>query len=335
MTGRSHPGDPTIGPQSITDSGPPRVIYNSARTIRLQLAGNGNVVLNGFRAGGHYMQASGSVYALDRASSASYDLDDADAHPGFGAPGIDAGSPEMWIAVFAARRAGESTATVNFVPYLLVTAYNSNTKTATFDALAGTMTTGAEWTGTDILACHEGGLFSWRTSTIASNTATTVTLSSSLSLAAGDYLLPAPPLGAEYKYLCSLKLDYAPGANEWRNFCFSGRDTNSTTGNPFGNITSTSDIELDMSGYVSPLATGWIAAIQAYRSSTTDGSQLYISHDQGSLHTIAQVGLDRTAVANAGVTSPARGAFGASQSIYARVNHADTVGRVNILGWSE
>lgn len=323
------------------DSGGPRIIYNSARTVRVLALGSRGVAMLGFRAGGHWSKAAGPVRTLAQPITTPYDYDAC--REGFGAPALTALEPEMWIAVFAHAPAGRTEATIRMVPFLEVTAWDANTRTAAINDTIGAMATAGEWAGVDLLACHESGVFSWRTSTIASNTASSVTLAASAAswgLAAGDYLLPAPAGGGDYRYLGALKMDYAsPGVYEWRNFAMSGggKRTSSTTGDPFENITSLTDVALDMRGYVSPLATGWTAAIHAYGIDVdaASGAAFYVSHDQGSLHAVARVAADRVPSAGFGVSSMASAIFGAKQEVYGRVVNANSVGEVDILGWSE
>lgn len=307
--------------------GVPRVTWNGEHTVAHPAA---YVALTGFRVGGCAQRLTGPVVAL-AAGSATYNSQ----LTGITIPSLDATYDTLWVAAFAVPSA-PAVGAIQFQPFLKLTSWSAGV--ASFDSRAGTMTTNA-YAGCSALVCHENGAFSWSTTTVVSNTTNSVTLANAgLSLAAGDYILLSPPGYSAFGYMVSLLLDYSVGAAdgfEWRNFATAAARTNSYGGNPFGNITSTTYTELDFRGHVSPLATGVVGSIQAYRlAADGQGAYLYLGHDSAN-HVIASCGQDRTSAYGDGQSANFAATFGAKQSLWAKVDDASTVGNVVLYGWTE
>jgi len=325
----------------VSDPGIPRITWAGPRSVRIT---GYNVLMNGFRFAGYYSLAGKTVKSL-ATSDDIYAYDTLVA--GFSLPRLNRTSPEMWVGVFAVAKPFDTVATIRFVPFLRVETYDRTTNRIIFASNVGEMTP-EYFANTDLLVCEEGGTLNGTVVRIVTNTATSLTLErSTLLLTAGDYVLPAPGSGYEYKYLRTLKLENHtrsdnPDSTELRNFVFSEGRTYSYTGrwsspsNPSGDITAT-DLpgqKLDFTDWVFPLATGLIGVGQAFITSTSGGSAcLYLDHD-GSNHVIASVCVDRT-TAGQGFSSPFIVAFGRVQSLWARVNATDVVGRVVVHGWVE
>jgi len=316
-----------------TDPGVPRVLWAGPRSIRVL---GRNVVLNGFRRGGHYSDMAGPLRRLDT-TDGLYSFDD---HlTGVSAPNLGPDFPEVWVAVFAVETRGDA-ATIAFVPFLRVTRFDPASRRAWFDSRSGTLEPTA-FRNRSVLVCQEDGAFSWRVVDATDNSAEALTLrSAGTRLAPGDFLLPAPARSRRFKYLCSLKLDYSPAVGgrtrgEWRNFTISQGRTQSYVGNPFGDIRSPNLRELRFTGHVSPLATGVFGSAQAYLLSSGGGpAYFYLSHDAAN-HVIASVGSDRTSGWGDGGSTPITAAFGERQSLWGAVNSAEAVGRFVIQGWTE
>lgn len=322
-------GTSGVGWQRVNDvveGGPPLLRWAGIRTVRVL---GSNVTLNGFRVAGAALDYSGPNLQFD-AETYTYD----DGLNGIGMPTMDATYLKTWVAAFAVESAGQ--ATLAWQPFLRVESWIGGV--ATYDVREGAMTPSA-FVGTPCLICHENGEVSWRVVTITANTANTVTLSDpTLTLTAGDYILPAPAGHSVYRYLGSLLLDWSDGVAgdcEWRNFATSGRQLNSYTGNPFGDLTSLTYQELDFRGYISPLATGVLGNVQVFRLATDgNGCYAYFGHDSAD-HVIASVGRDRTSAWGDGLSAPMSCVFSQGQKLWAKVDDAASVGRLTIYGWIE
>ena len=320
---------------SVVDPGVPRIQWYGPRTVKVY---GHELVLNGFRFGGHSSKARAAARPLTTANG----LYDYDSHvEGFSMPALSPAAPEMWVAAFAvAARAGSAPARIAFVPFLKVVERSGDV--VTFAPHAGAMAPGF-YAGAEVLVCSAGGQFSYHLTTITANTASSVTLADApAALAAGDSLLPAPGLGVLFKYLRSLKLDYSPAApgspafGEWRNFVFRGGRTYSQTGNPWGTFSATwqSKRRLDLRDFVSPLATGVFGVAQAHVASGT-AQPAYVTVFDDGVHYIAHVGDDRAVPPSDGLSSMFEAPFFWGQEIWVALNGTQQTGAVTILGWME
>ncbi len=258
------------------------------------------------------------------------------AHEGYGAPTYDSAWPEVWVALFGVALPATEGVSLRFAPFLRVA--SSDGVEVSVDPHAGELVPGF-FAGGQALLCHEDGDRSGRIVDVADNTAQTLRFEREVLLTEGDYLLLAPrtELGAvPFRYVRSLKFDVLPdGGLEWRNFQFSGDDTYSYTGNPFGDLRNTSYEALDFRDYVSPLASGVIGTLQVFRlSEDGGGASMQVSHDSSN-HIVAVVSTDRSTY-GAGLTTPFRAPLQRSrQELYVKVNDPNTVGRITITGWTE
>jgi hypothetical protein len=305
------------------DPGIPHIQYEGARSIKVF---GQNVTLNGFRYAGFYTKSTATTKPFTNAIVIySYDI----FKRGVGMPSL-AGGGEMWVAVFAVSTPTSSTASIAFVPFLRATSYNAGV--VTINTNVGALTAGY-FTGADVLICKSAGQWSGRVTTASGNGTGTITLAdTSISISAGDYVLPAPGPGVEYKYLRSLKLEAEP--SEWRNFYFAGNRVYSYTGNPFGNISSTSGQAIDFSNYVSPLSVGVIGSVQTYITDAS-GSAAYTYITADAVHVTAQIGVDRTSTSGDGTSGMFDAAFFRDQQLWIKVSAANVIGRITILGWIE
>jgi hypothetical protein len=321
------------------DPGVPKLSWAGLREI--QVYGH-HAVLNGFRFGGHYSKAGGPSKPFDKPNGVySYD----DNHPGFSMPNLHNRDTAMWVAVFASSRPGTPTAGVSFMPFLRVVSHDKDTGLMKFNSSVGEMEADF-FVGAEALVIQEGGFFSNKVVKITANTADSVTLPAGLSLAADDYVLPAPGPEMDYKYLCSLKLDHSPGATrppynskyalEWRNFAFRDNMTYSATGRPHPDIRNpAAPVQIDFRHHVSPLATGVIVVGQAISEAASDsGAYLALSHDS-SRHEVAHFGVGRAPVNGMCTLSNGIVGFGRVQSLWATISRKGVIGRVIICGWVE
>lgn len=305
------------------DASIPLIQYEASRSIKVF---GHYATLNGFRYAGAYTKSTGPTRPFTSAVSV-YDYDTY--KRGVGMPAISGGA-EIWIAVFAVAPTTGTTASIAFVPFLRATAYSAGT--VTFNTSVGTLVSNY-FTGADVLICKSAAQWSGKVTTATGNSGTTLTLAdSSITITTNDYVLPAPGPGVDYKYLRSLKLEAVNP--EWRNFYFAGDRVYSYTGNPFGNITSTSAVALDFSHYVSPLAVGVLGSVQTYITDAS-GSSAYTYIMPDAVHTTAQIGVDRTSASGDGISAMFEAPFFRDQQLWVKVLAGNVVGRVVILGWIE
>jgi hypothetical protein len=227
------------------------VVYNNATSVKVF---RNHAVMGGFRFRGQYSKGRAPMFPMPASKIASV------------ATGLGAESTartESWYAVFACANAGDSTATLKVMPFLragTVSGSNVPLIKAGEGVHALTAQTYA-WSaannlaGVECLVITEGGKFSGRTTTITANIAGQVTLASVGTVAAYDFLLPAPPGFEHFVYLGSFYFDTA----EVRNIADAGvvvkakmiqlADPNFTVSGAVASWT-----ELRFGGYICPLA---------------------------------------------------------------------------------
>jgi hypothetical protein len=249
-------GEPTQG--NLSDmlrpvaAGPrDAIVYNNATSVKVFRS---HAVMGGFRFRGQYSKGRAPCFPMPTSKVASVST-------GLGAE--SAVRPENWYAVFAVANAGDATATLKVMPYLragTVSGSNVPLIKAGEGIHALTAQTYA-WSsvnnmaGTDCLVISEGGAFSGRVTTITANVAGQVTLGTIGSVAAYDFLLPAPPGFTHYVYLGSFYFDTA----EVRNIADAGivvkaKMVNLSDPNFPSSGAVASAVELRFGGYISPLA---------------------------------------------------------------------------------
>ncbi|MFK8001871.1 MAG: hypothetical protein AB8H86_19910 [Polyangiales bacterium] len=317
-------GAPGPAGDSGADYGLGDISWNGSTTVRVR---GHFVTMSGFYYAGAYSQRGGTYSLPSQVNDVSYEA----ALDGYALPTHNVERPAEWVALFSVAAPDEERASFRFVPYLRVV--SADGRGATVDAAAGTMTPG-RFDGAKVLLCHEGGLRSGRVVTLESNDASGLVFAEDVELAEGDYVLIAP--ADEFRYGRTFKLDVPFNAPmEWRNFQFSGHDTYSYTGNPFGDRTSEDYESLDLRFYISPLATGVIGTIQAFRLAEDGaGASFQVAHD-ASNHVVASVSSDRTSAYGDGVIVPFRAPVNRQRQELSVRTGAGSVGRVVITGWSE
>lgn len=318
------PGAPGTAAELAGDYALGDISWNGATTVRVR----GHFVsMSGFYYAGAYSER-GRTYPLPgQVSDVTYEA----ALDGYALPTHNASRPSEWVALFSIVLPGEESASFRFVPYLRVV--SADGRNAQVDAATGIMTAG-RFDESKVLLCHESGIRSGRIVTLESNDASGLVFAEDVELAEGDYLLIAP--ADEFRYGRTFKLDVPLGAPmEWRNFQFSGRDTYSYTGNPFGDRTSQDYEQLDLRFYISPLATGVIGTLQAFRLAEDGaGASFQVAHDSSD-HVVASVSSDRTSGYGDGAIVPFRAPVNRQrQELSVRTSPA-SAGRVVITGWSE
>lgn len=335
-TGEPGPPGPSGPPGEEGPQGAPGPAAASGDYALGDIAWNGSTTV---RVRGHFVTMSGFYYAGAHSErgetyllpSQVNDVTYEDALDGYEAPTHNDERPSQWVALFSVALAGDERASFRFVPYLRVV--SADGRSVTVDVAAGSMMPG-RFDGAKVLLCHEGGLRSGRVVSLESNEASELVFAEEVELADGDYVLIAP--ADEFRYGRTFKLDVPLDAPmEWRNFQFSGRDTYSYTGNPFGDRTSEAYESLDLRFYISPLATGVIGTIQAFRLAEDGaGASFQVAHD-ASNHVVASVSSDRTSGYGDGAIVPFRAPVNRQRQELSVRTGAGSVGRVVITGWSE
>lgn len=304
--------------------------------------GLGDIAWNGpttVRVRGHFVSMNGFAYAGARSEQgATYplpaqvnDITYGDAIEGYGAPTHNPIRPEQWVALFAVAEPGADVASFRFAPFLRV--QSSSGRDVEVDPSAGGLTPGF-YDGASVLLAHENGNRSGRVVVLQSHGTSSLRFAEDVELAEGDHLLIAP--SDSFRYARSFKLDIpAGGLTEWRNFQFSGNDTYSYTGNPFGDLRNADFEALDLREHISPLAIGVIGTLQSFRS-TDDGAGtvFQIAHDNAN-HVVASVSADRTGSFGDGATVPFRAPLNRlRQEVFGRVGDG-SLGRLVVTGWVE
>jgi hypothetical protein len=322
-----------------------RVTYVNATSVHVNVPEN--VPMAGFRFAGSYKKSRVPLFASGAASSIKTVTTASD----LGAE--SAVKVENWYGIFACADDG-GTIAYKLMPFLRVGSIASDVVTLNA-AGEGVHTTSAatySWSstdnlaGTDCLIINEtinsrANSFSGRVTTITANTSTTVTLSDEGTVAALDFLLPAPPGYDHYVYLGSFYYDTA----EVRNIADTGsavkaKMINSADPNYSASGSIASAVQLRWGGYICPLATAAIVK-DTFSLSTASLGQCATAfwHDSGS-HEIEQTFTQKEATATTthvsdNITLP----FGFDQSSYyltfGSLDSSRASGSIEIKGWIE
>lgn len=228
------------------------VVYNNATSVKVF---RNHAVMGGFRFRGQYSKGRAPMFPMPASKIASVST-------GLGAEATV--RTENWYAVFACANAGDATATLKVMPFLRAgTVSGSNVPLIkageaihTLTAQTYSWSTANNLAGVECLVITEGGKYSGRTTTITANVAGQVTLSNVGTVAAYDFLLPAPPSFTNFVYLGSFYFDTA----EVRNIADAGvvvkaKMVNLTDPNFTASGSVPAWTELHFGGYISPLAT--------------------------------------------------------------------------------
>lgn len=272
-----------------------RCNYQTGTSLRVH--GGDSLMLGGFRYFGAYKKQGRFI---NTGVSGFTDLESADS----GDLGVETTRKlESWYAAFGVANTADTTCQFKLMPYLraisvagsvvsLGTAgegVHLSTESPAPDPADEIAATTYAWAndslaGVDCLVITEAGLWSGRVTTITANTNGTVTLADASGVAAGDFLLPAPPGFTEYAWLVDHYMDTA----EWRNIADAGatvgaymitQKTLSET-DEYPSLTSFS-----FAGYISPLAGSVYCDLSFTIASATGDVNHVFSHD-GSEHVI-------------------------------------------------
>lgn len=193
-----------------------------------------------------------------------------------------------WYGVFAVANASSTNAVLKMAPFFRVQSVAGSV--ITFGGAGEAQDYASAYTydvptpnnavGVDVLVVSETinsvqNYYSGRLTTVTANTATTLTLASIGTIAAGDWVIVAPPGFTDYCYLSSL---YNDGAT--RNFADSGsivktRSIQIPTGATLDGALSASGVQFIVAGIVPPLATGAVLEVTQSLSTASTGDFLY------------------------------------------------------------
>lgn len=272
------------------------LVYNDADSVKLFST---YVTMGGFRFRGQYTKGRAPVFAMPSTKVAEYNTT--------GCPVLSAVKAETWVAVFAVANRGNATATLRTMPFLRLAAPSG----LVCNIIAGgenvtnlTATASHSWTstnnlaGAEVLIISENGAFSGKTTTVTANTSTSITLANVHGLAAGDFILVAPPGWDHFCYLGSFYFD----TSEVRNFYDTGTMVkakmvvNTTTSIATGAFAAATEIKFQ--GNISPLATGVILDSSATISTASTGNVAeYFDGDSGA-HTVQTKYVEKEASGN-------------------------------------
>ena len=304
-----------------------------------------HILMGGFRFFGQYTKARVPVFSRTTGSpptiSTSTDLGaESTAHL------------NGWYAVFACADSGDATPSFKLMPYLRVgtVAGSQITFCSGAEGVHTNTATSYAWTainnlaGTDCLIINEtvngrANAFSGRTTTITANTTTTITLSDIGTIAAFDFILPAPPNFDHYCYMGSF---YYESPGDVRNIGDTGslvkakmidtQDPNWSANGQIGTIAS--PVAIRFGGYVCPLATGVVVKDTSSFSTASTGTYAAYFDIDGSNHIVQEFFATKEASATEtqsmdGITVP----FCFSQAFY--YSNAGSLIALRILGTLE
>lgn len=332
----------TIPTKRVSVQGPRDIIqYKDATSVYIRST---RFDMGGFRFFGRYKQDEALTFPSNGqplSCSTSSDL----------AFGMSSVVLENWYAVFACANNEDQYVTLKIVPFLR--ADSVATSTITLRKAGENVHSSSPQTYTwandalnnlECLVISETldgrtNAFSGRVATITDSTTTTITLDTIGTVAANDWLLPAPNGFDNYRYCGSFYMDAA----EVRNIADSGtlvvsKGIYDFSGTNTGSVASPE--KRSISGYISPLATA-VSLYSTFNLATTSTGQYveYYAID-GSAHTIYSVDIQKVATvghscASAGFQIP----FSFGQQYYysnaGAFTASRTNGQQNITGWIE
>jgi hypothetical protein len=324
------------------------VVYHGSQTLSFY---RNFATMGGFRFRGHYTRGRAPTFPMPASKVASL-------NSGLGAE--SAIKRDSWYAFFACANDGDAAAVIKAMPYLRAgtVAGNNVPLIKAGEAIHALTSTTYSWSsadnlaGTECLVISENGFWSGRVTTITANSTSQVTLASAGTLAAYDFLLPAPPGYDHYVYLGSCYYEYDSGVDieAIRNIYDSGtyvgaymvdilKDKAGTTGFTAGE--EATPVEIDARGYICPLATAAVLSLSSVISTTSTGDfGEQIGGDTGS-HFVAQRYIKKSdaaatlSVVNDGIIAPFLypQTFAYSNSGTLATNR--TSGTMRVLGWIE
>jgi len=275
----------TLESKSVITQGRGRIDYGTATSSRVFVPES--LIMSGFRFLGSYKKPNGR--AVSTAVDGSILVNDTT-----DLSVLNTRKVENWYALFAgANNIASATSFVN-LPFFRVRSVAGNVITlgdgaedvgeATIPAVTYDMDVDIA-AGSEVLIINESGNFSGKTTTVVSNTTTTVTLTNAEGLATGDFFLLSPPEFDQYCYLGSWYLDTAQPRNR--------ADTGSIVGavmRQVPNLDATGALDNEKASFravCSPLATAYITNfVFSLATSGTGAVAHYFSHDSSN-HRVA------------------------------------------------
>jgi hypothetical protein len=261
------------------------VVYAGAQSVRVF---RDYATMGGFRFRGQYTKSRVPTFPMPSNKVAT--------SPG-ALGGMTAKTNENWYGIFACANTGDATATLKMMPFLragvvagssigLVKGGEGLTPPDVAQTYA--WTSADNLAGVDLLVITEAGGFSGRVTTITANSASSISVQTIGSIANHDTFLPAPPGYEHYVYLGSFYFDTL----EVRNIYDSG--TLVKTKGIYTLYPNTSSgaypyptfVEIDASGYISPLATAIVIDSSCVLSTASTGEYVEYFAGDGSLHIV-------------------------------------------------
>ena len=334
---------------TIATSNRAAVRYNTATTVSITCPRH--ILMGGFRFFGQYTKARVPVFSRITGSpqtvSVSTDLGaESTAHL------------NGWYAVFACADNNDATPSFKLMPFLRAgsVAGSQITFCSGAEGVHTNTATSYAWTainnlaGTECLVINEtldgrANAFSGRTTTITANTTTTITLTDIGTIAAFDFILPAPPGFDNYCYMGSF---YYESPGDVRNIGDTGSlvkakmiDTADPNWSATGQIgTIAAPVAIRFGGYVCPLATGVVVKDTASFSTSSTGTYAAYFDIDGSQHIVQTAFSTKEAAATEtelvdGITVP----FCFGQTFYysndGSIIAQRSGGTLEITGWIE
>ena len=317
------------------------VVYNNATSVKVF---RNHAVMGGFRFRGQYSKGRAPVFPMPASKIASVST-------GLGAEAAVRG--ENWYAVFACANNGDAAATLKVMPFLRAgTVSGSNVPLIkagegihALTAQTYAWSAANNLAGTDCLVISEGGNFSGRLTTITANSSSQITLASVGSVAAYDFLLPAPPNFTNYVYLGSFYFDtaevrniYDSGSLVKAKMVFLQQPAAALT----GAVAGPPGVSFDCAGYICPLATSVTFDSSCSLSTATSGGFAeYFDPDGGNHIVDSRYEVKATATTETVVFSNIQVPFLYHQKFWyynggtAGIPANRISGQFNITGWIE
>lgn len=255
---------------------------------------------------------------------------------------------ENWYGIFACANDGDTTCTFKIMPFLragsvagsVVTLNKAGEGIHSVVAKTYAWTATNNLTGVDCLVISEGGGFSGRLTSITANTGTTITLATIGSVAAFDFMLPAPPGFTQYCYLGSFYFDTA----EVRNIYDSGSLVKSKgiyiLSPTINGSQPLNGVEMNAAGYISPLACAVVVDSSCTLSTSSAGDYAEYLVGDGSGHIVQSDVVYKDNATNMSVSfSNGQVPFLYYQKFYyanaGSLASTRVSGQLNVTGWIE
>lgn len=219
----------------------------------------------GFRMAGNYYNQKGKIVYLDSFPFVDFITDNLVTYV-----------PNQWYATYIVL--DNNTPVIKCMPFFRIdqvvgSTVSFSTLGASTPAPLSYNLTPNQLQNLEALVIKENANFSGRVTSVSSNTADTVTLANIGTMTSGDTFLVAPPYD-DYCYLGSFYVDSGPEVfnrgDDGLNVFYRG--TRAQTGTIL-NGDLTDGVTVDLTGYISPLATGALVYVRSVFSTATTGSE--------------------------------------------------------------